>query len=759
MIANKAKKKSAPPPSPPQTKKAPAHVATPAAKKAVVSAPAMPAMSNEDFQFVKDLIRDTNKEAGEKIAFNLAEDSAPTNVKRWIPTGSRQLDYIIANRKGGGYPEGRIIEIQGPQANGKSHLAIEASRATQRMGGIVVYIDAENATSLDNLNSLGLDVGKRFVYVQETCMEKIFSVIENVIIKARNMKSDLPILVIWDSVAASSPKAELEGDYEQNTIGLAARVLSKGFRKITHLIGDKNVCLLLINQQRMKIGCVNPFTTMIEATSVVSAQDDRTCCWHGTVGDFFAKIGHPFSTLEVDKPVEASGWKVRTINTDTGLLTWANITKIVRKQDAKHYQLKTETTNFELDASGDHKVFVKDIKSESYHYAELSKLVGREKDYLVRTIDGYETFKITCPKDSTGNGNEISIADIEVEGTHSYLSNEILSHNTLYGDPTCVSPKTVVKIRRKNILEAIKLGTLIVEECGISDLSQPTIVDISSHNLEIESFDTTTNQVCFKPLTHLVVKPSVKQHYQLGTLCGTSVHRVFRDDEWVELKNHPEAVLVDEPMQVVDVTVADTQTYLAEGQINHNTTPGGNAIPYHASLRLKLSGGQQIKKMINGREQVVGIAVDVKVIKNKVARPWRQTSFEIHFGKGIVESEQLFDELRQYCEKAGKALVDGKHISVSGTGAWKTFEVSDVSTGEVLHEIKFQKSSFQELVIDNPLVKKYFDDLVDAAFIIGNTADDHFSLASIDMESHEEVAAAKQVSETGDKSVTLLLND
>lgn len=227
-------------------------------KKPLLDEPA----ANEDTDFSAELIKQINKEAGNKIAFNLGTDEAPTTVKRWISTGSRQLDYIISNRRNGGVAEGRIVEIQGPPSSGKSHIAYEIAKSTQEMNGIVVYIDTENATSVENLEGLGIDIRKKFVFIQETCIEDIFKVIESTIEKARNLKADVPVTVIWDSVAASSPKAEIEGDYDQNTIGLAARVLSKGFRKVTDVIGDKNVCLVLLNQQRTKIGCVSPETVV-----------------------------------------------------------------------------------------------------------------------------------------------------------------------------------------------------------------------------------------------------------------------------------------------------------------------------------------------------------------------------------------------------------------------------------------------------------------------------------------------------------------
>ena len=88
-----------------------------------------------------------NKERGTRVAYNLSCDESPTHVNRWISTGSKQLDYIIANRRDGGLPEGRIVEIFGPPSIGKSHIATQIAKSTQKMGGIVVYIDTENATS------------------------------------------------------------------------------------------------------------------------------------------------------------------------------------------------------------------------------------------------------------------------------------------------------------------------------------------------------------------------------------------------------------------------------------------------------------------------------------------------------------------------------------------------------------------------------------------------------------------------------------
>ena len=316
-------------------------------------------------------------------------------------------------------PEGRIIEIFGPPSIGKSHIAIQIARTTQKMGGIVVYIDTENATSVENLGNLGVNISKRFVYVDTHCTEEVLSIAESTILKARAMEKDVPITIIWDSVAASSPKAELNGTYEQNSIGLQARAISKGMRKITGVIGQTNALFVILNQIRTKIG-------------------------------------------------------------------------------------------------------------------------------------------------------------------------------VMYGDPT--------------------------------------------------------------------------------------------------------------------------------------TTPGGKAIPFHSSVRIKLGAGQQIQ---NKDKEVIGINVSAKTIKNKVAPPFRTANFEIHFGKGVYEHEQVFDLLRKH----GPEIVDGNEINISGTGAWKNLAVVNVETGEILVEKKFYKADFGE-VWKNPEYEPYIEKLLNCCLV--KTLKDPESM-DLDIESFEEV--------------------
>lgn len=265
-----------------------------------------------------DLIKAINKEFGLRVAYNLATDESPTHVKRWISTGCTLLDYVVSNRRNGGMPEGRIIEVAGEPSTGKSHIAYQMARETQKMGGLVVYMDTENATPVEKLGELGLDVAKNFVYCDPDCTEDVFKILESTIAKAKSvLHKDIPILAIWDSVAATSPRAELEGDYDDQTIGLQARTISKAMRKITGVIGKNNITFVCINQTRTVIGQMygDPTTTpggkaipfhasvRLMITSAAPIKDD-------TSGDIIGihvratvkknKVAQPFRKVEFD---------------------------------------------------------------------------------------------------------------------------------------------------------------------------------------------------------------------------------------------------------------------------------------------------------------------------------------------------------------------------------------------------------------------------------------------------------------------------
>ena len=131
-----------------------------------------------------DLRKELNKAAKETIAYDLHGDN-PTDVKTWISTGSTLLDYIISNRRDGGIPVGKLTTIAGESASGKSLLVTQILANTQKMGGLAIYIDTENAASPDFMGQLGLDTENNFMYIQPATIEELFESIERVLRNSR----------------------------------------------------------------------------------------------------------------------------------------------------------------------------------------------------------------------------------------------------------------------------------------------------------------------------------------------------------------------------------------------------------------------------------------------------------------------------------------------------------------------------------------------------------------------------------------------
>jgi RecA protein len=170
-----------------------------------------------------------------------------------IPTGSVALDTALGV---GGYPRGRIIEIYGPESSGKTTLAIHAIAEAQKQGGIAAFIDAEHAFDRFYAEKLGVDVDNLWIS-QPDNGEQALEIADQLI-----RSSAIDILVV-DSVAALTPKKEIEGDMGDSAVGLQARLMSQALRKLTSTISKTNTCCIFINQLREKIGVMfgNPETT------------------------------------------------------------------------------------------------------------------------------------------------------------------------------------------------------------------------------------------------------------------------------------------------------------------------------------------------------------------------------------------------------------------------------------------------------------------------------------------------------------------
>ncbi|MCM8812716.1 MAG: recombinase RecA [Candidatus Omnitrophica bacterium] len=170
-----------------------------------------------------------------------------------IPTGALSLDIALGI---GGFPRGRVVEIYGPESSGKTTLSLSVAAQAQRAGGIAAFIDAEHAFDPTYARKLGLNLDDLLISQPDTG-EQALEIAETLV------RSNAVDIIVIDSVAALTPKAELEGDMGDAHVGLQARLMSQALRKLTGAISKSKTCVIFINQIRMKIGVMfgNPETT------------------------------------------------------------------------------------------------------------------------------------------------------------------------------------------------------------------------------------------------------------------------------------------------------------------------------------------------------------------------------------------------------------------------------------------------------------------------------------------------------------------
>ena len=208
--------------------------------------------NSEKMKVLDAVLLQIEKQYGKGSIMRLGDEAGSIEIDV-IPTGCLALDIALGI---GGLPRGRIIEIYGPESSGKTTVALHAIAEAQKMGGVAAFIDAEHALDPVYAKKLGVKLDDLYVSQPDTG-EQALDICDALV------RSSAVDIIVIDSVAALTPKAEIEGDMGDSHVGLQARLMSQALRKLTGIVNKSNTCVIFINQLREKVGVMfgNPETT------------------------------------------------------------------------------------------------------------------------------------------------------------------------------------------------------------------------------------------------------------------------------------------------------------------------------------------------------------------------------------------------------------------------------------------------------------------------------------------------------------------
>jgi recombination protein RecA len=655
-------------------------------------------------------------------------DNLHMNIES-IPTGALSLDLALGI---GGLPRGRIVEIYGPESSGKSTLAMHAVAEAQRNGGICAYIDAEHAMDPVYARAIGVNVDDLLISQPDTGEQALE--IADMLIRS----GALDVLVI-DSVAALTPRAEIEGEMGDTHVGLQARLMSQALRKLTGTLSKSSTIAIFINQLREKIGvmygCFHYGARVVLADGstekigkiVNQRLPVEVLSYDPVVGAIVPKrvvnwfdngVTDQFLQITVAKPTKNGRAQLactanHLIRTPGG---WREAGKL-KVGDQVLQALPHYLSNFQWDAlrgtlmgdgalssspSGhgarlryshcerqmpyaDWKASLfsnigqsRHVRSDgvvAYDFSPLPELAALRQGVYV---DKKKVFDDDYLKRLT----PMSLALWYMDDAHFTLRSKGQQQRTAGG-----TGRATICVEAMEPATRQRLVAYLADTWGI----RPKLVASGAAGKAVLVFDN-AETVKFQALIAPFVHPSMEYKLLPAYRGRFAVEPVI-----VPMRHELVALPVTDihvkpptrSMHRFDIEVEDSHNYLVDGVVVHNSpevTPGGRALKFYSSIRLDI---RRIEAIKDGAE-VVGNRTRVKVVKNKCSAPFKQAEFDIMYGKGISREGSLLD-----------VAVELGFIKKSG--AWFTYEGEQLGQG---------RENVKTFLSENPQLMAEVDDRV-----------------------------------------------
>ncbi|GAA1075618.1 intein-containing recombinase RecA [Nocardiopsis metallicus] len=648
------------------------------------------------------------RQFGKGSVMRLGDDDRPPIEA--IPTGAIALDVALGI---GGLPKGRVVEVYGPESSGKTTVALHAVASAQKMGGIAAFVDAEHALDPEYAKKIGVDTDNLLLSQPDTG-EQALEIVDMLI------RSGAVSIIVIDSVAALVPRAEIEGEMGDSHVGLQARLMSQALRKIAGALHTTGTTAIFINQLREKVGVM--FGCMNYSTRVTLADGTQ---------EKIGKIVNQKMDVEVLSydPERDEVVPRRVVNWfDNGVadhflqFTVARSGKNGRSQFAATPNHLVRTPGGWREAGellpGDRVLTAQThYLNEQQRQVVFGSLMGdgslspntsgrdgtrfrmghgaAQADYLDWKVSLLGN--IGCSR--TSNDKEAVFADftplpelaelreaVYFGDGKKHLSWEYIKALTpmalavWYMDDGCFT------VRSKGVQARTEGGSGRIEICveAMSPGTRDRLVDYlrDTHDLDVKlvargsarkyfiQFTTAASaqfQKLVAPYVHesmaYKLLPRYQGQCQVALELSEPVERLVASPI-LDIQVKPET----RSMHKFDIEVEGNHNYFVDGVMVHNspeTTTGGKALKFYASVRLDV---RRIETLKDGTD-AVGNRTRVKVVKNKVAPPFKQAEFDILYGVGVSREGSLID-------------LGVEHAIVRKSGAWYTYDGTQLGQGK-----------------------------------------------------------------------------